>query len=372
MVGAFLIFIGGGGAEGVGWVDENFGKYLQQPYEAKVIFCCKYSIYVRKATNKVDLLQTRCFQHSSYVSNSTEPRWINVRLDLDAKLKQSFFYFQLSVTDIPAYWKTVPKINAELYKTVKEMDFGRKIKKTYPAANTAGLTDKREALLRSMQADGLECAAMMVFCSTTKEGFKCNSCLEEDRLRDKFESFLLTNMYSPKNREKKLEELQQLSSIVLQNLDNNPDLIIEIALQTTKQSDSTLWKDLRRGRITASILRDVCATSLAKPSKTLIDKICYPSNITSPAIMYGKKYEQEAINTLFYLVGENHQDLQLVKTGFHISQEFPFMGASPDAIFTCKCHGIMTVEVKCPYSARNADNMRDVLIKLKKTVYLCR
>lgn len=36
-------------------------------------------------------------------------------------------------------------------------------------------------------------------------------------------------------------------------------------------------------------------------------------------------------------------------SGFHISYEFPFLGASPDAIVSCDCCETRILEVKCPY-----------------------
>ena len=34
----------------------------------------------------------------------------------------------------------------------------------------------------------------------------------------------------------------------------------------------------------------------------------------------------------------------------------PYIGASPDAVASCKCHGFCVVEIKCPF------NIRDELI----------
>lgn len=36
-------------------------------------------------------------------------------------------------------------------------------------------------------------------------------------------------------------------------------------------------------------------------------------------------------------------------SGFHISYEFPFIGASPDAVVSCDCCETRVLEVKCPY-----------------------
>ena len=45
---------------------------------------------------------------------------------------------------------------------------------------------------------------------------------------------------------------------------------------TKKQSKSKQWFRFRTGRITASVMKDVCRTSVDKPAQSLIKKICYP------------------------------------------------------------------------------------------------
>jgi len=36
--------------------------------------------------------------------------------------------------------------------------------------------------------------------------------------------------------------------------------------------------------------------------------------------------------------------------GLFLDTDNPFIGASPDRIVSCSCHGKMCVEIKCPYS----------------------
>lgn len=36
-----------------------------------------------------------------------------------------------------------------------------------------------------------------------------------------------------------------------------------------------------------------------------------------------------------------------------IKGDYPYLAASPDGMFTCKCCNPATIEVKCPYSVRN-------------------
>lgn len=44
-----------------------------------------------------------------------------------------------------------------------------------------------------------------------------------------------------------------------------------------------------------------------------------------------------------------HINVTVTGTVLFISQERPYIGASPDAMITCDCCGQETVEVKCPY-----------------------
>ena len=40
-----------------------------------------------------------------------------------------------------------------------------------------------------------------------------------------------------------------------------------------------------------------------------------------------------------------HEQLVISKSGFHISLDPPFLGASPDALVECKCCGKCAVEI---------------------------
>ena len=48
----------------------------------------------------------------------------------------------------------------------------------------------------------------------------------------------------------------------------------------------------------------------------------------------------------------NHQSFKVEKTGFFIDTEHPFIGASPDGLVDCKCHGAGLLEIKCPWTYR--------------------
>lgn len=70
-----------------------------------------------------------------------------------------------------------------------------------------------------------------------------------------------------------------------------------------------------------------------------------------------------------------HVDFKLEKCGLYVHQTKPYIGASPDALLQCKCHGISLVEIKCPYTIRNESAIDgasrcDFLLKINDQVCL--
>ncbi|XP_055526917.1 uncharacterized protein LOC129719548 [Wyeomyia smithii] len=147
------------------------------------------------------------------------------------------------------------------------------------------------------------------------------------------------------------------------------------------------WNVFRSGRVTASNTKDVCSTQISRPSVSLFERICYPNETTfsTPATMYGKKNKEKAIDQLYRAVQHLYQNLRNSKSVLIIYDKYPFIGASPDAIFSCDCHGSITVgahsiencqipryvifewflEVKCSFTARFCSDMTTTLLQLK-------
>lgn len=57
---------------------------------------------------------------------------------------------------------------------------------------------------------------------------------------------------------------------------------------------------------------------------------------------------------LSQLMKERHSDFSVKESGLWIHPDHPHIGASPDAISSCSCHGSGCVEIKCPFCARDA------------------
>ncbi|KAH6941405.1 hypothetical protein HPB50_017911 [Hyalomma asiaticum] len=80
---------------------------------------------------------------------------------------------------------------------------------------------------------------------------------------------------------------------VLQNLKITVAASLDIEAATKKQRDCSEWFLHRKGRITASIFKEVCRSKQQNCS-SLIDKIFNTKHISSPAIQYGIENEQLA------------------------------------------------------------------------------
>ena len=74
-----------------------------------------------------------------------------------------------------------------------------------------------------------------------------------------------------------------------------------------------------------------------------------------PQIKWGNAHENNAIKSFMSDVASQHDGgLQGFKQcGLFIKPDYPYLAASPDGLFLCKCCGLSIVEAKCPYSVRN-------------------
>ncbi|XP_048590107.1 uncharacterized protein LOC125573589 [Nematostella vectensis] len=153
---------------------------------------------------------------------------------------------------------------------------------------------------------------------------------------------LLRELYSPNSKSEDIDR-------VYQNKISEADKDF-IERSTRAQANSLAWHDMRVGRITASIAHSVLHTSMEKPSKSLILKICTQGpEINTPAILWGTNNEENAFQALTKKLMKSHQNLKTRKTGLRLHPEFDFIGASADGLGTCDCHGDFLIEIKCPF-----------------------
>ena len=95
----------------------------------------------------------------------------------------------------------------------------------------------------------------------------------------------------------------------------------------------------------------MCHTNAAKPSQSLIKGICYPEAF-SKATNWGCSHESEAREIYSRISKSQHSDFSVTECGLFINKQWPFVGASPDGIINCTCHGRGVLEIKCPLCHR--------------------
>jgi len=124
-----------------------------------------------------------------------------------------------------------------------------------------------------------------------------------------------------------------------------------IQQSTVLQSASLTWKSIRVGRITASTVYDVLHTDQCHPSKSIIKKLCTegPDLTHIESIKWGCDNEHHALATYKKSLELEHGEVTIEKSGLLIHEQYHFLGASPDGICQCSCHGKFLIEIKCPY-----------------------
>ncbi|XP_042244694.1 uncharacterized protein LOC121881113 isoform X2 [Thunnus maccoyii] len=111
-------------------------------------------------------------------------------------------------------------------------------------------------------------------------------------------------------------------------------------------------------------------TSLEKPSKALLREIVQKGSLqnrlTTPGIVWGRDHEREAIETYKYAPGLTntrtaktsiaisnevytaHKSFSILRAGFRVCKNKPYIGVSCDAYISCDCCEQGVVETKCP------------------------
>ena len=130
----------------------------------------------------------------------------------------------------------------------------------------------------------------------------------------------------------------------------------EIEQSTRDQSLSSLWYSVRRYRITASYFGHVYRRKPTTSPQSLVLQILGAKPFTSAATEWGKRNEAVALEQ--YKKQQNdcgHYGLFYSSSGFVVSENYPYLGASPDAVVhdPSDVNPFGLAEVKCPYSFCN-------------------
>ena len=186
----------------------------------------------------------------------------------------------------------------------------------------------------------------------------------------------LRNLYATQNQDINIglcEKALPFSKEQLDYLDKSTQL----------QSSSILWYEYRAGRITASNIHAVMRTSMEAPAPSLVKKLCSDAVVNLnhvPAIKFGRDHEDQVRSK--YAAGgfvtERTEQVSVRESGLHISEEHPYLAASPDGIVDCSCCGPGLLEIKCCYKYRDCtmqsfiqqtDILSDGCVDLKHKYY---
>ena len=155
-----------------------------------------------------------------------------------------------------------------------------------------------------------------------------------------------TILYRAAYLNKNYSELLKIGKTV--EIEATRDEVKQAEVQTRSQAQSRLWQKMRAGRITASHFKAACHTNPSKPSTSLIMSICHPelSKFKNAATRYGCEHEVIAKEKYSTSRAICHHKFEVMSSGFFISTDYPFIGASPDGSVTCSCCGDGICEIK--------------------------
>ena len=95
--------------------------------------------------------------------------------------------------------------------------------------------------------------------------------------------------------------------------------------------------------------------------------------ITNVAIEWGSQQEETAGSKFVEIMALKHKSFTVKKVGLVLHPQHRYFGASPDGLCTCRCCPNMVLEIKCPYSVKEANktlndgwNLTDFLQRMVK------
>ncbi|KAL1268558.1 hypothetical protein QQF64_033921 [Cirrhinus molitorella] len=155
----------------------------------------------------------------------------------------------------------------------------------------------------------------------------------------------LSNLYSSAWLEVDLPTLLVESTKVFDDLHLTQQQCLVVEEETREQSKSRVWFDQRAGRVIGSVFSEVAR---ANRPVSLIKRICYPhsSQFSTEATRWGQVNEERARANYISMMQDHHEDFQVQASGFIINPDIPWIGATPDGMVTCTCHGDGILEIK--------------------------
>ena len=74
------------------------------------------------------------------------------------------------------------------------------------------------------------------------------------------------------------------------------------------------------------------------------------------AIRWGKDHDEDALKSFYIQGAMNHTDYKITHCGhcgLFVDKSKPYIAASPDGMFSCKCLESNGIEIKCPFKFRD-------------------
>ncbi|XP_062543047.1 uncharacterized protein LOC134210788 [Armigeres subalbatus] len=266
--------------------------------------------------------------------------------------------YKLSVTELPSYWaRPAKRLKDDLYHPVEQIDYGFKVVR-HDDLNLTRTKAEFLSLVTSLQHDEKEPAILRKFCGT---GYSCLQCRQnvvpDHILLNK--RIILSNQFNPDLEFEDLSVIMQASKDVVLKISDSE--IIEVEKLTRLQSRCDLWRWVRIGRVTASLLSRCIHSQETVPKKmSLLKDICHPylNQKKSEAIRYGRDNEPKAKKALQAAL-KNHSGIRLVECGVFIDRHRPYLAATPDLIMECDCCGKVAIEIKCPFRLSNKSSFNN-------------
>ena len=122
------------------------------------------------------------------------------------------------------------------------------------------------------------------------------------------------------------------------------DSVVEIEAATRGQASNRRWFQERSLRITASHFGEICRATERRDKAKLAMSITKPTQITTPSLQHGHRYESVAVEKVARECKVNPNEC-----GLFVCEEYPFLAASPDRIIDED----VIIEVKCPFASKD-------------------
>ncbi|XP_055947100.1 uncharacterized protein LOC129980744, partial [Argiope bruennichi] len=165
--------------------------------------------------------------------------------------------------------------------------------------------------------------------------------VEKLYLRDKARN----KNYGPSTEKTDLseQEFRQKREQIIKSFQLSDTEVAALERATIEQKDSSLWREERRKRLTASDFGVVCCRKESISCENIIKNKLY-SHFLFAAMKCGQENELNAIRAL-----EENFNLKIQCCSLFVNTDFAYIATSPDGLIGDD--GI--VEVKCPASCKN-------------------